>query len=137
VGALGQRKCCHTCLVSIVFGVGVAEPFAGIAGACRLGPPLTPAAIGVAHLLLCCFCRSYILDAIDSSVDMINDGIILLQQAAPNPKLFPNLQKMRVRAQTRQHAHQSFLACPACLSAPELCKLAALCCRAAVASRRT
>jgi hypothetical protein len=44
----------------------------------------------------CCCCRSYILDAIDSSVDMINDGIILLQGAAPNPKLFPQLQRMRV-----------------------------------------
>lgn len=27
---------------------------------------------------------------------MINDGIILLTEAAPNPKLFPKLQKMRV-----------------------------------------
>lgn len=45
----------------------------------------------------CCCGRSYILDAIDSSVDMINDGIILLQEAAPNPKLFPKLQKLRVR----------------------------------------
>lgn len=44
----------------------------------------------------CCAARSYILDAIDSSVDMINDGIIMLQEAAPNPKLFPQLQKLRV-----------------------------------------
>jgi hypothetical protein len=28
---------------------------------------------------------------------MINDGIIMLQDAAPNPKLFPKLQRMKVR----------------------------------------
>jgi len=49
-----------------------------------------------ASLLDMC-CRTYILDAIDSSVDMINDGIIMLQEAAPNPKLFPKLQSMKVR----------------------------------------
>ena len=42
-------------------------------------------------------CRTYILDAIDSSVDMINDGIIMLQEARPNPKIFPKLQRLKVR----------------------------------------
>jgi hypothetical protein len=27
---------------------------------------------------------------------MVNDGIILLQDAAPNPQLFPKLQRMKV-----------------------------------------
>lgn len=52
--------------------------------------------------LLNTYCRTYILDAIDSSVDMINDGIIMLQEAAPNPKLFPKLQSMRVRLHSPQ-----------------------------------
>lgn len=29
---------------------------------------------------------------------MINDGIIMLQEARPNPKLFPKLQRLKVRA---------------------------------------
>jgi hypothetical protein len=40
--------------------------------------------------------RTYILDAIDSSVDLVNDAIMLLQDAAPNEKLFKRMQAMKV-----------------------------------------
>lgn len=66
----------------------------------------------------CHCCRSYILDAIDSSVDMVNDGIILLQEAAPNPKLFPKLQKLRVSNCVSCCYRQTRLACAACCLLP-------------------
>ncbi|KAF6255218.1 hypothetical protein COO60DRAFT_237950 [Scenedesmus sp. NREL 46B-D3] len=39
--------------------------------------------------------RSYVLDAIDSSVDMVNDGIVLLQENTPHVKTFGQLQAIR------------------------------------------
>jgi hypothetical protein len=38
-----------------------------------------------------------VLDAIDSSVDMVNDGIVLLQENTPHVKTFSKLQAVRVR----------------------------------------
>jgi hypothetical protein len=40
-----------------------------------------------------------VLDAIDSSVDMVNDGIVLLQENTPHVKTFGKLQAIRVRDQ--------------------------------------
>lgn len=39
--------------------------------------------------------RSYVLDAIDSSADMVNDGIMLLQENVPHVKTFAKLQATR------------------------------------------
>eukprot|EP00878_Enallax_costatus_P020352 GHUV01021506.1.p1 GENE.GHUV01021506.1~~GHUV01021506.1.p1 ORF type:complete len:850 (+),score=172.67 GHUV01021506.1:211-2760(+) len=39
--------------------------------------------------------RSYLLDAIDSSVDLVNDGITLLQEQLPHVKTYKKLSSMR------------------------------------------
>lgn len=46
--------------------------------------------------VICVSCRSYLLDAIDSSVDLVNDGIVLLQEQAPHAKTFKKLTSIKV-----------------------------------------